>query len=185
MPPLIKLIHGDITQQKVDAVVTAANSRLAGGGGVDGAVHKAAGPELLRACQDIYRERGECLPGNAVLTPGYLLKARYVIHAVGPIWPRELGPEDESETAEQLKEKLYLAYQNSLKLAYENGCNGIAFPCISTGVYHFPKLIAARIVLTAIKRFCQDNSQVKEVLEEIYLVCFDEENYQIYCDIFS
>ncbi len=182
MPPILRLIHGDITRQETAAVVTAANSRLAGGGGVDAAVHKAAGPELLRACRGIYREQGECLPGNAVLTPAFRLNARFVIHAVGPVWPLDAPA---TERGNELKETLYLAYQNSLKLAFEKGCKSIAFPCISTGIYHFPKRLAAPIALAAIKRFCQGDPQVKEIIKEIYLVCFDRENYQVYCDILS
>ncbi|WGK69536.1 macro domain-containing protein [Candidatus Haliotispira prima] len=185
MPPMIRLSRGDITLLPVEAVVTAAKPQLAASDGVDAAVHRAAGPELLQACRDIYREKGECAPGNAVLTNAYQLRARFVIHAVGPVWPSNVDADEGSEELESLKEMLYLAYQNSLKLAYENHCKSVAFPCISTGASRFPKLVAARIALTAIKRFCQDNPQVKEVMEDIHLVCFDEENYQVYCEIFS
>ncbi|MEM9423852.1 MAG: macro domain-containing protein [Spirochaetota bacterium] len=185
MPPVIRLVRGDITRLQVDAIVTAANSRLQGGGGVDAAVHKAAGPELLQACGDIFLEQGECPPGNAVLTPAYHLQVRFVIHAVGPIWPPDAAPDSEHDELNGLKEMLYMAYQNSLKLAAEKTCKSIAFPCISTGVYHFPKQIAARIALTAIKRFFQEHPQAKKIIEHIYLVCFDEENYLCYSSIFS
>ena len=185
MPPMIRLLHGDITELKVDAIVTAANSRLAGGGGVDAAVHRVAGPELLQTCQEIFRTHGQCAPGNAVITPAYQLNAQFVIHAVGPIWPPDTALHDISEELNQLKDLLLETYQNSLKLAYEHNCKSIAFPCISTGVYRFPKQLAANIALTAIKQSSLDNPQLKEIIEQIYLVCFDQENYQTYREILS
>ena len=165
----IELVKGDITRLKVAAIVNAANSRLMGGGGVDGAIHRAAGPKLLEECQKIFQQRGECLPGSAVLTPAYNLNARFVIHAVGP---RD-GVADQDEL-------LAKAYQSSLQLACENYCESVAFPCISTGVYRFPKPLAARIALAAISDFLSGRADGTAVLQKIQLVCFDEENYQIY-----
>ena len=165
----MELVRGDITRLKVAAIVNAANSRLMGGGGVDGAIHRAAGPKLLKDCQNIFRQQGECPAGSAVLTPGYQLHARFVIHAVGPIWRDGDNAQDEI---------LGRAYQSSLQLACAAGCESLAFPCISTGVYRFPKSLAAPIALAAITDFLDaDNTAV---LQKIQLVCFDEENYEIY-----
>jgi O-acetyl-ADP-ribose deacetylase len=133
---VLELIEGDITRQETYAIVTAANRHLAGGGGVDGAVHRAAGPQLLAACRQI----GGCPTGEARLTPGFNLKARYVIHAVGPVYHG--SPEDARLLAG--------AYQWSLRLARENGCPSIAFPAISTGVYGYPLEEAARVSLLTV-----------------------------------
>jgi O-acetyl-ADP-ribose deacetylase (regulator of RNase III) len=138
--PVIEIVRGDITTLEVDAVVNAANSALAGGGGVDGAIHRAAGPELVRAS----RALAPCPPGDAVITPGFGLPARYVIHAVGPIWSG--GTHDEAAL-------LRSAYDRSFALALAQGdVESIAFPAISTGVYGFPKPLAADIAIDAMRR---------------------------------
>jgi O-acetyl-ADP-ribose deacetylase (regulator of RNase III) len=135
---VIELVVGDITTLKVDAIVTAANAALSGGGGVDGAVHRAAGPRLLEAC----RKLGRCPTGAAANTPAFDLPARFVIHAVGPVWQGGDAHEDES---------LRSAYEQSLALATDNGCASIAFPAISTGVYRFPKDRAAKIAVDVLR----------------------------------
>ena len=163
----IEVILGDITKETTDAIVNAANSGLLGGGGVDGAIHRAAGPELLAACSEIRRKTGECAPGNAVITQGYNLKAAYVIHAVGPIWYG--GRHHEEET-------LVNCYRNAMRLAAAHGIHSIAFPNISTGVYGFPKKLAADLVRNY---FAEIQSQETSV-EVVRFVCFDEENYMLY-----
>ncbi len=159
------LQKGDITQMNVDAVVNAANSGLRGGGGVDGAIHRAGGPEIMEECRQI----GSCPTGRAVITTGGRLKAEKVIHTVGPVWYG--GTKNE----EQL---LASAYQNSLQLALDNGMLSIAFPNISTGVYGFPKDKAAIIALKTVNAFLKVHPELK-----IYFVCFDEENLRIYQDL--
>jgi O-acetyl-ADP-ribose deacetylase (regulator of RNase III) len=159
----IKLIQGDITKIEVDAIVNAANTSLLGGGGVDGAIHRAAGPELLEAC----RLLGGCKTGEAKVTKGFKLPAKFIIHTVGPVW-RE-GIQDE----EQL---LAACYRNSLQLAAENGCKTVAFPNISTGVYHFPKDLAAKIAVREVTLFLEKN----KVPETVVFVCFDKDNFDIY-----
>lgn len=161
----IDLIKGDITIQAVDAVVNAANSSLLGGGGVDGAIHRAGGPAILEACKEIIKEIGSLPPGEAVITTGGKLLAKYVIHTVGPIWNG--GNSGEAE-------KLFNCYKNSLKIAEEHHLKSIAFPNISTGVYGYPKDLAARVAMQAIK-----NATHKSVAR-IVIVCFDEENFRIY-----
>ena len=136
----IELIQADITKQKVDAIVNAANTTLLGGGGVDGAIHRAAGPELFEEC----RKLGGCPTGEARITRGYRLAAKHVIHTVGPIWHGGRSGEDEL---------LRKCYQNSLDLAEENGLKSIAFPSISTGAYNFPIDRAARIAIGAVRAF--------------------------------
>ena len=137
---MIEIIQGDITTLAVDAIVNAANSALAGGGGVDGAIHRAAGPELVRASMAL----APCAPGDAVITPGFRLRARYVIHAVGPVW-RGGGNDEEA--------LLRSAYERSFALAIAQGdVSSIAFPAISTGVYGFPKARAAEIAMDAMRR---------------------------------
>jgi len=159
----VELIQGDITKLEVDAIVNAANSSLLGGGGVDGAIHRAAGPELLAEC----RELDGCDTGNAKITKGYNLPARFVIHTVGPIWND--GYHDEPEL-------LSSCYRKSLKLAVKNGIKTIAFPNISTGVYHFPKKRAANIALETVSDFLSKDSTI----EKVFFCAFDDDNYQIY-----
>ena len=163
----ISLFQGDITQLEVDAIVNAANSSLMGGGGVDGAIHRAGGPAILAECREIVARQGRCETGNAVITSGGNLPAKFVIHAVGPVWRG--GYNNEAKLLEN-------AYLNSLNLAVKNGLKSIAFPNISTGVYGFPKEKAAEIAIRVIRDFCTSNNQ----LSEIRFVCFDQENYAIY-----
>lgn len=159
----IEITQGDITRQDVDAIVNAANTSLLGGGGVDGAIHRAAGPELLEEC----RKLNGCATGDAKITPGYRLKAKWVIHTVGPVWNG--GNHDED---------LLLAscYAHALELAAEKGIKTIAFPAISTGVYRFPLERATRIAVTEVRRFLQANHS----LEQIIFVCFDSRTLEIY-----
>lgn len=159
----IELIQGDITKLNVDAIVNAANESLLGGGGVDGAIHNAAGTELLDECKKI----GGCPTGEARITKGYKLPAKYVIHTVGPIWRG--GYKDEIDL-------LRNAYLNSLRLATSNNIETIAFPNISTGVYGFPKKSAAEIAVRVVKDYISKNKYPKKVM----FVCFDDENYEIY-----
>ncbi|MBC8488939.1 MAG: O-acetyl-ADP-ribose deacetylase [Bacteroidetes bacterium] len=163
MNPQINLIQGDITQLKVDAIVNAANTGLLGGGGVDGAIHRAAGHQLLKECRTL----NGCPTGDAKITKGYNLPAKYVIHTVGPVWNG--GKYNE-------KELLAGCYKNSLQLAVENNCRTIAFPNISTGVYRFPKDLAAQIAIGKVKSFIEKNT----IIEKVIFVCFDKENFEIY-----
>jgi O-acetyl-ADP-ribose deacetylase (regulator of RNase III) len=163
----VEVIQGDITKMEVDAIVNAANSTLMGGGGVDGAIHRAGGPKILEECMIIRNKQGGCATGEAVLTGGGNLKARYVIHTVGPVWAG--GNKNE----EQL---LSNAYRNSLQLAVDHAIRSVAFPNISTGVYGFPKDRAARIALQSVNDFLQSDASVNRVI----FCCFDEENYKIY-----
>jgi O-acetyl-ADP-ribose deacetylase len=153
--PRIELYEGDITALAVDAIVNAANSSLLGGGGVDGAIHRAAGPELLAEC----RALGGCPPGEARITKGYRLPARHVIHTVGPVWQGGGSGEDET---------LARCYRNSLALAKENGVTSIAFPAISTGVYAFPVERAARIAVREVAAYLAANTAMRRVV----FVCF-------------
>lgn len=159
----ILLIKDDITKIKVDAIVNAANTSLLGGGGVDGAIHRAAGPHLLEDCRTL----NGCSTGKAKITKAYNLPAKYVIHTVGPIWQGGFNHEEEL-----LKD----CYLNSLNLALENNCKSIAFPNISTGVYHFPKEKAAQIAISAVRDFIKYH----QLPEEVLFVCFDDENYHLY-----
>ncbi len=163
----IAILQGDITKLDVDAIVNAANSSLLGGGGVDGAIHRAGGPQILEECRQIRNKQGGCKTGEAVITGGGRLKAKYVIHTVGPVWNG--GTKNE----EQL---LANAYWNSLQLAVANNINTIAFPNISTGIYGFPKGRAAEIAIDTVHRFLQQNESIKEVI----FCCFDEENTTLY-----
>ena len=164
----IELIRGDITRMEVGAVVNAANSSLLGGGGVDGAIHRAGGPEILEACKQIRAASGKCPTGQAVITTAGKMPAKKVIHTVGPIWGRQ------SETeSDQL---LAYCYHNSLALAARHGLASVAFPNISTGVYGFPKERAAQVAITAVTEFLAADASIQQVL----FVCFDEENYQLY-----
>ena len=151
----ISLVEGDITALDVDAIVNAANESLLGGGGVDGAIHRAAGPELLQVCRTL----GGCATGSAKITKGYRLKARHVIHAVGPVWRG--GGAGEAEL-------LASAYRTSLELARDNGVKTIAFPAISCGVYSYPVDQAARIALTTVRDFLSRDYAIQQVLH----VCF-------------
>lgn len=164
---MIQVLKGDITKLATDAVVNAANSSLMGGGGVDGAIHRAGGPVILEDCRTIIDRQGSCKTGEAVITRGGNLPAKFVIHTVGPVWNG--GGKGE----EQL---LVNAYYNSLILAAENNIATIAFPNISTGIYHFPKDKAAAIAVRTVREFLAQQDAVKDVI----FVCFDEENFQLY-----
>ena len=163
----IEILRGDITALEVDAIVNAANSELSGGGGVDGAIHRAAGPRLLDECKTIRERQGGCPPGEAVITSGAELKAKFVIHAVGPIWTG--GKENEAEL-------LASAYRNSMILAVSNSVETIAFPNISTGIYKFPKKPAAEIAVNTVKDFLSNDGTIQKVI----FCCFDDENFNIY-----
>lgn len=163
----IKLELGDITKCQEDAIVNAANTSLLGGGGVDGAIHRAAGPTLVEECQKIRNRQGGCKTGEAVITHGGNLPCKFVIHAVGPVWKDGNHKEDEL---------LYNAYQNSLVLASANNLKSIAFPNISTGIYGFPKKRAAKNAIQAVKDYLSED----ESIAEVKFICFDEENYNIY-----
>lgn len=168
----ITLLQGDITKLEVDAIVNAANSSLMGGGGVDGAIHSAGGPAILSECREIVTRQGRCGTGQAVITSGGNLPAKYVIHTVGPIWRG--GNNNEAQL-------LANAYLNSLKLAVENRVETIAFPNISTGIYGFPKDKASLIAIETVTQFLSENDQIKQV----YFVCFDSENYELYWELLN
>ncbi len=162
----IEVIKGDITKLKVDAIVNAANNTLLGGGGVDGAIHRAAGPGLLKECQSL----NGCATGEAKITSGYNLPAKFIIHTVGPVWKGGNNNEDEL---------LANCYKNSLWIAENTKLKTIAFPCISTGVYGFPKKRAAEIAVREVKNFMNSCREVKKVI----FVIFDDENYSIYSQL--
>ena len=162
----IEVIKGDITKISVDAIVNAANKSLMGGGGVDGAIHRAGGLVILEECRKIVARQGECKTGEAVITVAGDLHAKYVIHTVGPIWYG--GLENESALLEN-------CYKSSLKLAVEYKCRTIAFPNISTGIYHFPKKEAAKIALETVSEFLDHTSEIDKVI----FVCFDSQNYEL------
>lgn len=161
------LRKGDITKLNVDAIVNAANTSLLGGGGVDGAIHRAGGPAILEECMQIRARQGGCNVGEAVITTAGNLPAKYVIHTVGPVWNG--GKNDEEDL-------LASAYRSSLKLALEHQVRSIAFPNISTGIYRFPKGRAAGIAILTVGDFLSANNTNIEVT----FICFDEENYRIY-----
>lgn len=163
----IKLELGDITKCQEDAIVNAANTSLLGGGGVDGAIHRAAGPALVEECQKIRNRQGGCKTGEAVITHAGNLPCKFVIHAVGPVWKDGNHKEDEL---------LYNAYHNSLVLASANNLKSIAFPNISTGIYGFPKERAAKNAIQAVKDYLSED----ESIAEVKFICFDGENYNIY-----
>jgi O-acetyl-ADP-ribose deacetylase (regulator of RNase III) len=163
MKSRIVILRGDITLQATDAIVNAANTSLLGGGGVDGAIHQAAGPLLLEEC----RALGGCRTGEAKITRGYHLPARHVIHTVGPVWSGGLLGEDRL---------LAGCYRNSLELASIHGIRTIAFPSISTGAYRFPMERAARIALREIDRFLSNH----ELPAEIRMICFDKDTFEVY-----
>jgi O-acetyl-ADP-ribose deacetylase (regulator of RNase III) len=162
----LSAIQADITTLKVDAIVNAANSFLLGGGGVDGAIHRAAGPELLAECRGL----GGCRAGQAKITHGYRLPARHVIHAVGPVW---------HGGAQQEREKLASCYHSALKLAVEYRCATIAFPGISTGAYGFPVQEAAEIAVRTVR----DCTQMEPALQEVIFCCFSKGDLQIYQEL--
>ena len=164
----IEILKGDITKLKVDTIVNAANTSLLGGGGVDGAIHRAAGPELL----EFNRKLGACLTSETKISPGFNLPAKYIIHTVGPVWNGGKNKEDEL---------LANCYKNSLKLAVENGIKTIAIPAISTGVYHFPLERATKIAITEANKFLEKNDSI----EKIIFVCFDNETNRIYKKVVS
>jgi len=161
----IELIKGDITKVEADAIVNAANSSLLGGGGVDGAIHRAGGKQILEECIEIRNKQGKCKTGEAVVTTAGNLPAKYVIHTVGPVW------NGDEEKCSQL---LANCYYNSLKLAESLKVKTIAFPNISTGIYRFPKELAAKIAIHEVKNF------KSEIIEKVIFVCFDDENAEIY-----
>lgn len=159
---MFRIILGDITKEKVDAIVNAANTSLLGGGGVDGAIHRAAGPELLVECRTLHG----CKTGQAKITKGYRLPAKYVIHTPGPVWNG--GTRDEERL-------LRNCYENCLRLAAENDCRSVAFPSISTGIYRFPLEKASRIAVSAIQEFLEAHPDM-----EVRMVCFDRETLRYY-----
>jgi len=161
--PKVSVVLGDITEQRVDAIVNAANTSLLGGGGVDGAIHRAAGPELLRECRSL----GGCETGQAKLTKGYRLPAKYVIHTVGPVWREGKAGEDEL---------LSRCYHNSLALAELNGMKSIAFPSISTGAYGFPIKRAAQIAISTVSKYLSSPTKIEEAI----FVCFSKSDYDVY-----
>jgi len=163
MSERIEVVTGDITKLDVDAIVNAANQKMLGGGGVDGAIHRAAGPQLLQACRDVPEVRPgvRCPTGEARITPGFELPARHVIHTAGPVWNG--GSQGEPE-------KLASCYRESLRLLVENGLSTIAFPAISCGVYGYPIDQAAGLAVETIRAFLRDDDQI----EKVYLVAFDE-----------
>jgi len=163
MKSKIELHKGDITKLKVDAIVNAANTSLLGGGGVDGAIHRAAGPELL----EYNKKLSGCLTGEAKISPGFNLPAKYIIHTVGPVWNGGNKNEDEL---------LANCYKNSLKLAVENNIKTIAFPAISTGVYRFPVERASMIAVENVREFLEKD----KTIEKVIFVCFDDRTYEEY-----
>lgn len=161
----IKVVKGDITKIPVDAIVNAANNSLMGGGGVDGAIHRAGGRIIYDECMNIVKNQGGCPTGEAVFTSAGNLPAKFVIHTVGPIW------HDGKKNEEELLKNCYL---NSLMLAEKLNAKSISFPNISTGVYHFPKDKAAKIAINTVRNYSA------KIIETVYFVCFDDENYEIY-----
>ncbi|ASC71249.1 O-acetyl-ADP-ribose deacetylase [Halomicronema hongdechloris C2206] len=167
-PHRIQIIQGDITHQAVDAIVNAANESLLGGGGVDGAIHRAAGPELLAECRTL----GGCPTGQAKITQGYHLPAQWVIHTVGPVWRGGQHQEDDS---------LANCYRNSLALAREHAIGTIAFPAISAGVYGFPLERATDIAIATVRAYLEKHTMP----EAVHFICFGDEAYRTYQAVFS
>ena len=168
----ISLLKGDITKIEANAIVNAANSSLMGGGGVDGAIHRAGGSAILEDCRKIVARQGGCKTGEAVITTAGKLPAQFVILTVGPVW-----------NGGHINEELLLAncYTKSLELAVKNGIKTIAFPNISTGIYHFPKDLACIIALKTVNEFLNRN----DTLEKVLFICFDDENYDYYKNVLS
>ena len=162
----LKVLEGDLTKQKVDAIVNAANESLLGGGGVDGAIHRAAGPELLAECRTL----GGCPTGEAKMTRGYRLPARHVIHTPGPVWRGGGHGEDDL---------LASCYRNSLALVARHGLKSVAFPAISCGIYGFPIDRAATIAVREMRGFLEANREVERILA----VCFGSDIYEAYCEV--
>lgn len=167
MSSIISIQKADITKLAVDAIVNAANTSLLGGGGVDGAIHRAGGSAILDACIQVRNRQGGCAVGEAVITTGGKLPAKYVIHTVGPVW--NAGNSNEARLLAQ-------AYQNCFRLAAENNIRSIAFPNISTGIYKFPKQLAAEIAVAGARKIMYDESMPASII----FCCFDEENFLIY-----
>ena len=161
------LLQGDITRQSTDAIVNAANSGMMGGGGVDGAIHRAGGPAILEDCKQIISQQGSLPTGEAVITTGGNLQAKYVVHTVGPVWHGGHGSEPEL---------LASAYRQSLRISVENGLKSISFPSISTGAYGYPLKLAAPIALETIIDFLNRDESIKEVV----FVLFEDKTYQAY-----
>ncbi len=170
----IDLIKGDITKIKVDVIVNAANSSLLGGGGVDGAIHRAGGPAILEECQQIRAKQGGCKTGEAVMTTAGNLPAQKVIHTVGPVW-------NGGENGEY--QLLYNCYWEALQLAKKHAYQSIAFPNISTGIYRYPKELASEMAIDSVTEFIISEEGENEVIKDIIFVCFDDENYQIYLEV--
>jgi O-acetyl-ADP-ribose deacetylase (regulator of RNase III) len=167
---IIEIIQGDITKIEVDAIVNSANTSLLGGGGVDGAIHRAGGIKIFEDCQRIRNKQGGCKVGEAVITTAGLLPSKFVIHTVGPVW---CGGNNKEENL------LQSAYISCLKMALANKIQTIAFPSISTGIYHFPRQIAAKIAIESVISFSLTTNDIKKVI----FVCFDSNNYNIYYNL--
>ena len=167
MKPRIEVLQGDITRMATDVIVNAANASLMGGGGVDGAIHRAAGPALMEACKQVRQQQGTCPTGHAVITGAGNLAAKAVVHAVGPVW------RDGNQHEAQL---LSDAYRNSLQLVSANVFKSVAFPAISTGIYGYPKPAAAEIAVNTVSDYLTRHA----LPEQVYFVCYDEENTRLY-----
>lgn len=168
----LEIIKGDITKMTVDVIVNAAKASLMGGGGVDGAIHFAGGEDILNDCTKIVAKQGKCETGKAVITTAGKLNAKFVIHTVGPIWRG--GNNNEAAN-------LTNCYKNSLQLAIDNNCKTIAFPCISTGAYRYPINEASKIAVNTILEFISSSDKI----EKVSIVCFDDENFDSYCNIIN